>query len=98
MARAHQPAAPPAAPLTPEERAMRTLRRVGIGILIAAALIDGIEESILRSRIQYDGFRRRMLRQVDSRAGRIATVGVALLDATAPRERHQGEQPKAGTR
>ena len=68
--------------MTPEEKALRDLRRVGLGLLIAGALATTVLEQVAVYRARAREARRKALVKVQTPGSLLTQAGVALLDAT----------------
>ena len=68
--------------MTPEEKALRDLRRVGLGLLLAGALAATVLEAIAKEKARVREARRKALMKVENPGSLLTQAGVAILDAT----------------
>jgi hypothetical protein len=69
--------------MTPEEKALRDLRRVGLGLLLAGALASTVLESIAKQRHRVNEARRKALLRVETPGSLLTQAGVAILEGTS---------------
>ena len=68
--------------MTPEEKALRDLKRVGLALLLAGALASTVLEAIAREKARVRETRRRALMKVENPGSLLTQAGVAILEST----------------
>ena len=68
--------------MTPEEKALRDLKRVGLALLLAGALASTVLEAIAKEKARVREARRRALMKVENPGSLLTQAGVAILEAT----------------
>ena len=80
---APSPGPPPSRGVRTDQEVQRGLRRIGLGLIVAAVAVDVVWSEIERQSARYRALQFQLTRRVDPPGPIILAAGISLLEATS---------------